>query len=431
MTTKRPSRLGVAWTASRLAGRRLIGRRVGAQDTELGELLTGQLDQMKGMAMKIGQIVSYMDIPLPEEVLSTMSRLQTGQQGMDPQRTRAILEDALGASIETLFDAFEIQPIAAASIGQVHRAKLAGQEVAVKVQYPGVADTFRQDLGVINRIASLASLASAVDGKAIVRELGSRLAEECDYLREAQMQAAFATAFADDPAVHIPAVVPQLSVGNVLSSAWVEGDKFEALRTSGDQARIDATAEVLLRFSYRSLFNFALIQADPHPGNFIFERSGRVTFLDFGCVRQLEPDFVAALRAMTFAVRDRDMPSFRRAVVDLGVVGQPKRFDFDHFFMVMEHLYRPLVAPHFRYTREYTAEGMRHNGPTNPNARALAIPPAYVWVMRLQWGLSSILAKLGAQGSFHGILDDVLASPVVPMPVPPRQGGPRQSQPAH
>ncbi|MBV1857057.1 MAG: AarF/ABC1/UbiB kinase family protein [Nannocystaceae bacterium] len=427
MATKRPSRLSVAWTASRLAGRRLVGRRVGAQDTDLGELLTSQLDQMKGMAMKLGQIASYMDIPLPREVLSTMSRLQSGQQGMDPQRVRAILEDALGGSIETLFDAFEIQPVAAASIGQVHRAKLAGRELAVKVQYPGVADTFQQDLGPLNRIASLASLASSVDGKALVRELGRRLGEECDYLREAQMQAAFATAFADDPAVHVPAVVPQLSVANILTSAWVEGDHFDALRTCGDQARIDKTAAVLLRFSYRSLLNFGFIQADPHPGNFIFERSGRVTFLDFGCVRQLEPAFVAAQRSMTFAVRDRDMRSFRKASNDLGLVGQPKRFDFDHFFMVMEHLYRPLMTPHFRYTREYTAEGMRYNGPTNPNARALAIPPAYVWVMRLQWGLSSILAQLGAQGSFHSILDDVLESPMVPMPVPPRQDGPDPS----
>jgi len=365
--------------------------------------------------MKIGQIASYMDVPLPDEVLDSMARLQTGQHGMDPERTRAVVEEALGARLETLFDAFEIQPVAAASIGQVHRATAGGQELAVKVQYPGVADTFLRDLGAIDRIAGLASLASAVDGKALVHELGSRLTEECDYVREAQMQTLFAAAYADDADVHVPAVVPHLSVGNVLSSTWVEGDSFEALRTSGDPARIDATARVLLRFSYRSLLNLGVIQADPHPGNFIFEASGRVTCLDFGCVRHLDASFVAALRAMTLAVRDRDMPSFRRSVHDLGVVGRPRRFDFHHFFVVMEHLLRPLVAPHFRYTRGYTAEGLRLNGPTSPNARTLAIPPAYIWVMRLQWGLSSILAKLGAQGSFRSILDDVLDAPMLPM----------------
>lgn len=416
MAMKRPSRLRAAWTAGRLAGRRLLGRKVSERDAELGELLTGQLDRMKGLPMKLGQIVSYMDVPLPEQVLTTMANLQTGEHGLDPEASRAALEAALDGPLESLFDEIDLAPIAAASIGQVHRAQVRGRRVAVKVRYPGIAETFRKDLGLVRRLASLASLASAVDGPAIVAELQQRLEEECDYAREASMQRRFAAAFAGDRDVHVPAVVDDRSGPAILTSDWVDGDSFEQLRRGGDRARIDAVAEILVRFSYRSLLDLALIQADPHPGNFIFE-PGRVAFLDFGCVRQLDVDVVEALRASICAVRDRDMPRFRDAVVALGVVGRPKKFDFEHFFAVMEHLYRPLLAPRFCFSAEYVREGHRHNGPSSPNARHMAIPPAYVWVMRLQWGLWSILGKLEARGSFRPILERALDERVRPAEV--------------
>jgi predicted unusual protein kinase regulating ubiquinone biosynthesis (AarF/ABC1/UbiB family) len=409
---KRGSKLGAAWTAGRLAGRRVLGRKVGERDTELGELLTGQLDTLKGLPMKLGQIVSYMDVPLPEEVQASMSRLQTGQRGLDPEETRHALELALGAPLESLFEEFELAPVAAASIGQVHKARVQERWVAVKLQYPGIAGTFERDLGMVNRIASLASLASAVDGKAIVGELAARLEEECDYAREARMQQIFADAFAEDSHIHVPAILPQLSAKTVLTSEWVDGLSFEALQHCDDQARIDAVASVLLRFSYHSLLNLALIQADPHPGNFLFGEDGRVTFLDFGCVRQLDVEFVEALRRSIRAVRDSDREVFRESVIELGLVGRPKKFNFEHFFTVMEHLYRPLIAPEFLFDANYVKQGLQYNGPSNPNARHMSIPPAYVWVMRLQWGLWSILSRLNAQGSFAPLLNEFLEQPV-------------------
>jgi predicted unusual protein kinase regulating ubiquinone biosynthesis (AarF/ABC1/UbiB family) len=334
---------------------------------------------------------------------------------MAPAQTRRAIELGLGASIEALFEDFEIEPIAAASIGQVHRARVEGQPVAVKVQYSDVAGSFDHDLAAVGRIASLASLASAVDGAAIVKELASRLEEECDYVREAQMQAAFAAAFADDDAVIVPEVIAARSSATILSSRWIEGDSFETLRARADPARRDRAAATLVRFNYRSLFELAAIQADPHPGNYIFIPDGRVAFLDFGCVRTFDPSFVEQLKALARSLRDRDRQAFRATTLELGVVGRPKHFDFDHFFTVMEHLHRPLLVPHFRFTDAFVTEGYAYNGPTSPNARNLAIPPAYVWVMRLQWGLWSILAKLGAAGSFAGVLDEALARPISPL----------------
>ncbi|MCA9717765.1 MAG: hypothetical protein H6713_42425 [Myxococcales bacterium] len=420
MASNKPSVLGVAWTAGRLAGRRILRRQVGARDLELGGHLTAQLDQMKGLAMKIGQIVSYLDVPLPEQVQAQLAELQTGQRGMPPERARAVIEAALGEPVEAAFDAFDWEPVAAASIGQVHRARWGGRPVAVKVQYPEVATSFGADLRAVGRLSSLASLASAVDGRAIVDELRLRLTEECDYAREARAQRAFARAFEGDPEVRIPAVIPERSAATVLTTEWVDGARFDSFARDADAARRDAVAATLIRFTYRSLLQLGVIQADPHPGNFLFPppagaAPGAVAFLDFGCVRALDHDMIDALRELAAALRDDDRPRFRRAVYALGVVGRPARFDYDHFFKVMEHLHRPLLAPRFAFDKEYVREGHALNGPTSPNARTMAMPPAYIWVIRLQWGLWSTLARLRARGSFRPLLDELLARPITPL----------------
>ena len=305
----------MALTAGRLAGRQLLsrGRGEAARDVELGELLMSQLDEMKGLAMKVGQIVSYMGVPMAEPVLDKLARLQTGVQGMSAEDTRAALVAGLGAEPEALFEAFDIQPIAAASIGQVHRARFEGEDVAVKIQYPNVAGSFEDDLSAAQKIASVAGMASAVDGRAIVQELAGRLEEECDYGREARMQRAFERAFAGDPEILVPHVVDARSSPTILTSRWVDGDGFEALRRAGSDARRDLAAASLIRFSYRSLFHFATIQADPHPGNFIFTPEGPVAFLDYGCVRTFERDFVEQLRWVARTIRDRASGPLRSA----------------------------------------------------------------------------------------------------------------------
>jgi predicted unusual protein kinase regulating ubiquinone biosynthesis (AarF/ABC1/UbiB family) len=399
-----------------LAARRLLGLDPGARDDRLGEHLTAQLDQMKGMAMKVGQIVSYLDVPLPESVQARMAQLQRGQRGMSPQVAIEVLERSLNAPVSALFDRFDPVPIAAASIGQVHRAALDGQELAVKLQYPDIASSFSDDLGALHRVAGLAGMASAVDGHALVDELAARLEEECDYHREAIMQTAFAEAFSHDPRIQVPAVLRERCSDTVLTSHWVDGETFEELKADPDEPRRTAVAETLVRFSFRSLLVLGTIQADPHPGNYIFQPDGPTTFLDFGCVRQLDIEFVELLRAMIETIRDDDRRRFRDVVTALGLVGKPKRFDFDHFFTMMEHLYRPLLAERFHFSPEYTREGFAHNGPTNPNARTMSIPPAFLWVLRLQSGLWAVLSRLAPAASYRTIADELLAQPISPLP---------------
>ena len=404
----RPSKLKAMWAAGRIAGRRVLRRKEGVQDEHLGEVLSDQLDQMKGLAMKVGQIVSYMEVPVPAAVQDKLARLQMGVRGMPEDETRAALEVALGAAWAARFDTFELAPFAAASIGQVHRATYEGKPIAFKLRYPEVADSIGGDLATMRRVASLASLASAVDGQAIVDELADRFAEECDYGREARFQSLFARAYADSPDILVPEVIEALTTESTLATTWSEGMPFTDACQQPESNRI-RYARALVRFAYLSLFELGTIHADPHPGNFLFERDGRVTCLDFGCVRTFDRSFVRALRAIIVAVDEDDRTGFRDAIVAIGMAPKPERFDFAHAFEMMEHLYRPLLAPSFAFTPAYMREAMEYNGPTNPNARHMDLPGPYLWIARVQWGLWSLLTKLGVTVELRDILNEALA----------------------
>lgn len=407
------SRLGVAWAAGRLAGRRLLRRAESKRDEELGALLTGQLDELKGLAMKLGQIVSYMDVPLPASAQAQLAKLQTGVTGMPVAKTEAALADALGPSWRDRFDTFELEPIAAASIGQVHRATVGGVPIALKLRYPEVARSVEKDLAPLRRIASLASVATSVDGRAIVGELAARFAEECDYEREGRHQTFFRRAFEDDPDLSIPQVLESLSTTATLATTWAPGRPFAAACEMSPAIR-DRYARALVRFTYRSLLTLGTIQADPHPGNFLFDPSGRVVCLDFGCVRRLGPALTQHLRTMILALEHEDRAAFREATLEIGLAPKPRRFDFDYHFEMMAHLHRPLLSPRFAFTPEFVQRGLAFNGPTNPNARHMAMPPAYVWIARLQWGLWSLLTRLHADVMLSDILESVLAEPLAP-----------------
>lgn len=277
----------IAANAMRLAARRVSGREAGAIDGLIGDRLASELDQMKGLAMKVGQILSYIDGALPEETHRALRKLQRGAEPVAFDTMRTVVEDAFGRPIDALFDDIDPTPVAAASIGQVHRARFSGRPVAVKIQYPNVRATFEADFGRLGPLAKLASLASAVDGTALAEELRERVIEECDYLREAMHQDAFAQAFADDPAVHVPEVIHARVAETVLTTAWEEGRDFYSFAASATAREKNDAGLTLARFAYRSFFAVHTLNADPHPGNYLFPDDGRVVFLDFGCVPSL------------------------------------------------------------------------------------------------------------------------------------------------
>jgi len=395
------------------AGARRLVRRSEADDRLFGRALLDELDTMKGLAMKIGQILSYMDGTLPAETQAVLRQLQTGVEPLHIDVIRAQVEDAFERPLADLFDTFDPEPVAAASIGQVHQAAVTGTPVAVKVQYPHVQATFDQDVRQLRRIARLASAATRVDGAALVQDIQDRLHEECDYTFEARWLERFRHAFADDADVVLPRVLPTHSTTTVLTTTWCQGQDFYTFCEQALEADRQAAARTLIRFALRSLYAHGAINADPHPGNVLFRPGGQVVFLDFGCVRELPPEWLACDRRIVQALLDDERAAFDQAVRDSGIIAGPEsRFDMETHHAMLRWQWAPYLSETFAFTAEHMQHGARFSGPGNPNLRRMAIDGPWIWVERLRWGLHAVLARLGAHGSFRPLLQDALARPV-------------------
>lgn len=373
---------------------------------------------MKGMAMKVGQVLSYFDGLLADPAHEALRVLQRGATAMPYAKVVGVVAEDFGRPPEELFEAFGRDPVAAASIGQVHRARFEGREVAVKVQYPGLAESIAADIGRLRPLARLVSLGTAVDGPAIADDIAGRLAEECDYAVEAESQEWFRRAWASDPEVAIPGVVRECTSRRVLTTAWADGEDLYAFAGHAPQEDRDAAGRTLLRFGYGSLFGLGRANADPHPGNYLFPpgapRDAPVVFLDFGCVHRFEPAFLDVERGLARAVLDDDRAAFRRRLDTSGFIADRKGFDYDVQWRMHRLQYRPFRDPGFVYSPALIREAMELSGPSNPNLRRLRVSHEWVWLQRLVWGLHAVLARLAARGPFDGPFRDILDRPAEP-----------------
>jgi predicted unusual protein kinase regulating ubiquinone biosynthesis (AarF/ABC1/UbiB family) len=383
-----------------LSGARRLVRRSLEEDAALGEALFSELDQMKGMAMKVGQILSYMDVGLPPETERRLARLQEGAEPFAFEAIRPLVEAALGAPLEALFERFDPEPVAAASVGQVHRARFDGREVAVKVRYPGVEETVAEDFARLERLGRVASLATAVDGGALVAELRERMVAECDYAMEAANQRLFGRLLAGEPLLRVPAVVDARCGDGVLTTAWHEGTGFQALLEEPHEERA-AAAVTLARFPFLTLFGHGLLQADPHPGNFRFRGGGAVTALDYGCVRRFTREQVEDYRHLSRVVVCDRRADFPDAAARAGLAPAPERLDMDEMWAMMCWMYAPYRAPRFRFERGWWERIRELSRPTNPNLRHQGMPPHWVWLQPTQVGLHAVLLKLEVEAALR------------------------------
>lgn len=241
-----------------------------------------QLGAMKGLSMKLGQMMSYINV-LDEEQEASMATLQSSVPPMEFDLVRAVIEEQLGDVPEKVFDSFDPAPIAAASVGQVHRARLHdGREVVVKIQYPGVADTFAADLANMDRLTEMSALAMNADISDYVGMLSESVVNELDYCLEQRNQQRLADLYRNHPFVLIPDTVPELCRSRVLVSEFVDGDRFHAAVSTSSQDERNRIGEIMYRFAFGCVMN-GFFSGDPHPGNYLFP-DGRVCFLDFGMV---------------------------------------------------------------------------------------------------------------------------------------------------
>jgi predicted unusual protein kinase regulating ubiquinone biosynthesis (AarF/ABC1/UbiB family) len=381
---------------------------------EAAERMVATLGRMKGAAMKIGQLASFIDTEfLPPEYRELYQRqlaeLRTQAPTMPWKQVRKVLDEEWDEPCEELFEEIEQEAAAGASIGQVHRAVLPdGRRVAVKIQYPGVAEAIAADLqnaGLILRMAK--ALAPGLDAKAAAEELKERVMEELDYELEAQNQRAFARGYRDHPFIHVPDVVTRLSTGRVLVSEWVDGAGFEEVRALPQEQR-DRFGEIVYRFCFGSIFHLQHFNADAHPGNYLLMPDGKVAFLDFGMTKHLDKDQIELEIAALEAVFDGDPERLRVALHDLGFLNNPKKIDAEQ---LMEHV--KTVGGWYMEDREITVDSRRVmdaiaavSDPRSEFYRLMRrenLPANELMGRRMESGVLAVLGQLEATRNWYRI----------------------------
>src|SRR3954454_3270237 len=323
--------------------------------------LVGTLGEMKGAAMKLGQMASFIDTEfLPPEYRELyqeqLAKLRTSGPAMPWSKVEKVLDEEYeGGPLSAYFAGIEEEAFAAASIGQVHRAELLdGQRVAVKIQYPGVAEALESDLrnaGTIVRLAK--AIAPGLDPKAIANELRERVLEELDYEYEAQNQRTFARAYRDHPFVYVPDVYTRLSRRRVLVTELVDGIGFEEVKERDEEER-SRFGEIVYRFAFGSIYHLQHFNADSHPGNYILMPDRRVAFIDFGMTKKLDREQIELeQRAIDAAIR-KDPDALREALHDLGFIKNPSKLDAER---LMEHVM--VVGGWYMEDREYEPSARR------------------------------------------------------------------------
>jgi len=401
-----------------------------ALDREL-ELVSAQevartLGEMKGVLMKLGQLASFIDDAMPENVRQTLAQLQQNAPPMSGELAASVIAEELGAPPEKLFQLWDPEPIAAASIGQVHRAITKdGTAVAVKVQYPGIAEAMEADLKSADLAGMLAPmLFKGLDVNQMAEELRARLTEELDYSLEATRQQRFANFYEGHPTIKVPRVIEALSTSRVLTSELVSGARFEELETWGQTER-DLAAETIYRFAFGSIYRMRAFNGDPHPGNYLFQPGGKVIFLDFGLVKEFtDEDYANMLLMIDSCVINREPTRVRRTCEQLGLflpgapVSDEAIDDFMALFFDIVRRDEPATI-----TPEWAAEVSRRllaGRATHSDVVKWANMPApYLILQRINVGLFALFGRLNATGNWRAISEEiwpnVLRAPSTPM----------------
>jgi predicted unusual protein kinase regulating ubiquinone biosynthesis (AarF/ABC1/UbiB family) len=387
----------------------LSGRRTEAAALYAADVLS----ELRGLAAKAGQMSGYVDgfVPAGQSAVfaKAMAKLQTAAHHSDPAAVRAVVEAELGRGLHDAFAEWSDTPFASASIGQVHRARLHdGTRVAVKVQHPGVATALGNDLDNAAAFESMVArlVPAGVNIDELFQAVVERFREELDYELEAKNLSEFARLHAAEPAVQLPRLVSSHSSRRVLTTLFCHGESFEQACRHAEAFR-EHYAETLWRFVTRSILRGGIFNADPHPGNYLFNKDGKVVFLDFGCVQRLSKERCRLAEALRLAAVEREEARFAEAVQEW--FGASKG-DYERAaFRFMRLCFEPIFASPFRFTPEFAArvvKGLQEFKGVmfSRSAGGVNFPSETVLLNRLQFGFYSVLARLDVEVDY-AVLD--------------------------
>ena len=387
-----------------------------ARELRTAEAIADRLGNMKGALMKLGQMASYIDEGLPQPMRMALAELQSNAPPMSADLAAEVVERELGAPPDRVFVEWDPQPIASASIGQVHRAVVVDpttgleRAVAVKVQYPGVGAAIEADLRNASLVGTVLKQGfGGLDPDDMVAEIRERLIEELDYTLEAVNQQAFADFYRGHPFISVPEVLASHSTPRVLTTELVTGATWQEM-VQWSQDERDLAGECLFRFVFRSLYGMHRFNGDPHPGNYLFHGGGRVTFLDFGLVKRFTDDemstFVAMVKAAAY---DQDVPTFRRIVEEAGLLRAGAPADDEEIGEYFSQFYESVRDDKVvTWSSEYASRIVRHTfDRTSPISQYATVPKAFVFIQRINLGLYALLGELRATGNYRRMAEEL------------------------
>lgn len=395
---------------------------VGRFHERTAERYTELLGHSKGVLMKAGQLFSMVDARAVgngelSPYQAAMTRLQADAPPMAAELARDVLHSDLGRPVGEVFAEFVDEPMAAASIGQVHRAVMRdGREVAVKIQYPGAAEAIRADLANTELLATFFRFGASASGtpmpdvRPMTREITARISEEIDYRHEAANIAAFSDLYRDHPFIRTPEVIGEASGDRVLTMTYLDGMDWTAAQNA-DQDLKNTWAEVISRFAGGAFRHANIFHADPHPGNYRFGTDGSVGFVDFGCVKVIPERQRHAFVGMVRATIDGRQADLRSLMIELGYFTADSTITADEAYEWMTGLAYELLAPQpVTFTPDVsrrTVDGLIDLRAPDHLVRRISIPEDLVFFTRINFGLNAIFAALGVTMPMRAILDEM------------------------
>lgn len=403
--------LGAGRRMAVAGGLKALGRLTDETSLELHERTADQLFDvlggLKGGVMKFGQVLSVYEAVLPPSISAVyrerLAGLQEAARPEDAARVRRVLEDDLGSGWERLFASFAPEPVAVASLGQVHRAVLPdGRPAAVKVQYPDAAEQLLadRDLTILAMRLFTSVVAPGLDGRALATELMDGLAAELDYAREAEAQAAFRAGFADDPDVVVPEVLRQ--DGRVLVSAWVGGTPLARIIAAGSREQRDRAGLLLTRLMFAGIPRTGMMHGDPHPGNLRLLEDGRLGVLDFGAMYRHAPGAMSPLHKWMLIHLAEDPDELVAVLREIGFLRPGVQADGTRLRALFERSGAAVRSETFHFDGAFLRDALQGMTASLPVGLSLAFPPEYVQAQRALGVGIGVLCQLNAEVPFQG-----------------------------